>query len=54
MNRVIILTCKEALVKTLDSADDRIRVNRVLRNVLLWLEIAVAVAIVAAVVIVSM
>ncbi len=45
---------QEALVKTLDSADDRIRVNRVLRNVLLWLEIAVAVAIVAAVVIVSM
>lgn len=45
---------QEALVKTLDSADDRIRVNRVLRSVLLWLEVAVAAAIVAAVVIVSM
>lgn len=45
---------QEALVETLDGADDRIRVNRVLRRVLFWLELAVAAAIVAAVVIVSM
>lgn len=45
---------QEALVETLDSADDRIRINRILRHVLFWLELAVAAAIVAAVVIVSM
>ncbi len=45
---------QEALVETLDSADDRIRINRLLRRVLFGLELAVAVAIVAAVVIVSM
>lgn len=45
---------QEALVETLDGADDRIRVNRALRRVLFWLELAVAAAIVAAVVIVSM
>ena len=45
---------QEALVETLDNADDRIRINRTLRRILLWLEIAVAVAIVAAVIIVSM
>ena len=45
---------QEALVETLDNADDRIRMNRTLRRILLWLEIAVAVAIVAAVIIVSM
>lgn len=45
---------QEALLETLESADDRIRVNRILRRVLLWLEFAVAAAIVAAVVIVAM
>lgn len=45
---------QDALLETLDDADDRIRVNRILRHVLFWLELAVAVAIVAAVVIVSM
>ena len=45
---------QEALVETLDSADDRIRINRFLRRILFGLELAVAVAIVAAVVIVSM
>lgn len=45
---------QEALLETLESADDRIRVNRILRRVLFGLELAVAVAIVAAVVIVSM
>lgn len=45
---------QEALVETLDSADDRIRINRFLRRVLFGLELAVAAAIVAAVVIVSM
>lgn len=45
---------QEALVETLDTADDRIRINRFLRRVLFGLELAVAAAIVAAVVIVSM
>ncbi len=45
---------QEALVETLDSADDRIRINRALRHILFWLELAVAAAIVAAVIIVSM
>lgn len=45
---------QEALVETLDNADDRIRVNRILRHILFWLELAVAAAIVVAVVIVSM
>lgn len=45
---------QEALVETLDSADDRIRINRTLRRILFWLELAVAAAIIAAVIIVSM
>lgn len=45
---------QEALLETLECADDRIRVNRILRRVLFGLELAVATAIVAAVVIVSM
>ncbi len=45
---------QEALLETLDNADERIRVNRTLRHILFWLELAVAAAIVAAVLIVSM
>lgn len=45
---------QEALLETLEGADDRIRINRILRRILLWLELTVAAAIVAAVVIVSM
>lgn len=45
---------QEALLETLDSADDKIRMNRLLRRILFGLELAVAAAIVAAVVIISM
>ncbi|MCM1267566.1 MAG: zf-HC2 domain-containing protein [Bacteroidales bacterium] len=45
---------QEALLATLDSADDRIRVNRLLRRVLFWLEIAVAAAVAVTVLIVIM
>ena len=45
---------QEALTSKLAYADYRIRINRVLRHVLLVLEAAVAAAIIAAVIIVSM
>lgn len=45
---------QEALTSKLENADYRIRINRVLRHVLLVLEAAVAAAIIAAVIIVSM
>lgn len=44
---------QEALLETLECADDRIKVNRILRRVLLSLELAVATAIIVAVIIVA-
>lgn len=45
---------QEALVRRLGNADDRIRLNRILRHILLILECMVAVAIVMAFILVSM
>lgn len=44
---------QEALMETLESADDRIRINRILRHILFWLELAVAGAILTAVFIIA-
>lgn len=44
---------QEALTSKLENADDRIRLNRALRHILLLLEAAVAAAIIAALIIVS-
>lgn len=44
---------QEALLLKLGDADDRVRINRILRNILLCLEIAVAAMIIIAVIIVS-
>lgn len=44
---------QKALTWKLEDADDRIRVNRILRHTLLVLEVAVVVVIIAAVVLVS-
>lgn len=43
---------QEALMRALREAKDKVRVNRILRHVLLWMEVAVAVVIVEAIIIV--
>ncbi len=44
---------QKALLLKLEDADDKVRINRILRNILLCLEIAVAAMIIIAVIIVS-